>query len=115
MYQSFTSKMKGSTINENYTRKASQIDFLNIEEMHIPRKIRSAEMMKYYTPSWLAVIGLIASALASLQLPLFGLLLSKMFFVIMLPYDDPDFLETRNFWLLMFGILTIGMFTSSFI
>lgn len=90
-------------------------DFLDLDDVHIARKISSAEMMTYYTPKWLGFIGIFASTLASLQLPLFGLLLSKMFFVLMLDITDPDYIDIRNYWVLMFGILTIGMFVSSFV
>jgi hypothetical protein len=34
------------------------------------------EIMEYYTPTWLAVAGFCASVVASLNLPLFGFVLS---------------------------------------
>lgn len=106
----------GSIVQRNDSKKNSQIiDFLDIENMHIARKISSREMMTYYTPCWLGVIGIVASMLASLQLPLFGLLLSKMLFVLMLDINDPEFVTQRNFWISMFGVLTVGMFVSSFV
>lgn len=40
------------------------------------RDIKLTEMMKYYTPAWLAGVGLFASVLAAFQLPLFGYILS---------------------------------------
>jgi hypothetical protein len=47
------------------------------------RKISGREIMKYYTPRWMALLGLVASILASAQLPMFGFILSKMVFVLM--------------------------------
>jgi hypothetical protein len=47
------------------------------------RKISGREIMRYYTPRWLAVVGLISSIFASAQLPMFGFILSKMVFVLM--------------------------------
>jgi hypothetical protein len=45
--------------------------------------------MKDYKPTSLAVYGFIASTFASLQLPLFGLVLSKYIFILALPGDIP--------------------------
>ena len=39
-------------------------------------RVSATELMRYYTPTWLVVIGLISSAIASVQLPVFGYLLS---------------------------------------
>jgi hypothetical protein len=47
------------------------------------RKISGREIMQFYTPRWLALIGLFSSILASAQLPMFGFILSKMIFVLM--------------------------------
>jgi hypothetical protein len=41
--------------------------------------------MKDYKPTSLAVYGFIASTIASLQLPLFGLVLSKYIFILAIP------------------------------
>lgn len=38
-----------------------------------------------------------------------------MVFVLMIDPSDPKFVELRNFWVGMFGVLTVGMFLSSFI
>ena len=45
------------------------------------------EMMKYYSPMWMAYGGLFASFIASLSLPLFGFVLSRYVFLIALPID----------------------------
>ena len=71
--------------------------------------------MKYYTPTWLAVVGLIASVVAALQLPVFGFLLAKMVFTLMIPIDDPTFVTERDFWVTMFGLLCVGIFVSTYI
>jgi len=71
--------------------------------------------MAYYTPTWLAVVGVLASICASVQLPMFGFLLSKMVFVLMISYDDPQFAIQRDFWIIMFGVLCTGIFTFTFI
>lgn len=38
-----------------------------------------------------------------------------MLFVLMMDVNDPQFVEQRNFWIAMFGVLTVGMFVSSFV
>jgi hypothetical protein len=45
--------------------------------------------MIYYKPVWLAIVGVIASIGSAVQLPVFGFLLSKMVFVLMLDITDP--------------------------
>ena len=70
--------------------------------------------MSYYTPKWLAVVGLVASVGASAQLPVFGFLLSKMVFVLMEPFDDVNFKDDTNFWVGMFAILCCGIFIFTF-
>ena len=43
--------------------------------------------MKYYNPLWYAVAGLCASVIASLNLPLFGFVLSEFIFVLAKPIE----------------------------
>lgn len=38
-----------------------------------------------------------------------------MVFVLMIPIDDPRFVEQRNFWVSMFAVLCGGMFLFTFI
>ena len=40
------------------------------------RDIKLGEMMKYYTPRWMAVVGFLASIASAFQLPMFGFILS---------------------------------------
>ena len=54
------------------------------------RAISGRDIMKFYSPRWLAVVGIIASIGASAQLPIFGFLLSKMTFILM-DTDKTDF------------------------
>jgi len=49
-----------------------------------------SEIMSYYSPKWLAVVGFIASVFAAFQLPMFGFVLSKYIFVFAL---DPTSAE----------------------
>lgn len=49
------------------------------------REVTYSEIMKDYKPTSLAVAGFIFSTIASLQLPLFGLVLSKYIFILALP------------------------------
>lgn len=88
---------------------------LDLDKVTGIKKVGAKEIIKYYTPTWLAWIGIICSCLASLQLPMFGLILSKMVFVLMIDPTDPEFLKLRNFWVSMFAVLTVGIFFSSFI
>ena len=46
------------------------------------REITYGEIMKYYKPFWYAVAGFCASVIASLNLPLFGFVLSEFIFVL---------------------------------
>ena len=43
-------------------------------------------MMKYYSPKWVAVVGMIASIIAAFSLPLFGYILSNYVFVLSLKH-----------------------------
>jgi hypothetical protein len=77
------------------------------------RKISGQEIMKFYTPRWMALLGLFASILASAQLPMFGFILSKMVFVLM---DQSETFESdRDFWTIMFGVLCAGIFISTYL
>jgi len=71
--------------------------------------------MPFYKPKWLVVLGLINSAIASVQLPIFGYLLSKMVFSLMKDPKSQEFIDDRNFWTWMFMIMCIGLFISTFI
>lgn len=46
------------------------------ESQPVYRSISGRDIMKFYSPSWLAVVGILASIGASAQLPVFGYLLS---------------------------------------
>ena len=52
-------------------------DFFEEELKPIPR----SQIMKYYKPKWLIGVGIISSMISSIQLPVFGFLLSKMVFL----------------------------------
>ena len=53
------------------------------------REITYGEIMKYYSPINYAVFGFCASVVASLNLPLFGLVLSKFIFLLAEPTTTP--------------------------
>lgn len=76
-------------------------------------------MMTYYEPKWMAVVGFGASVLASLQLPMFGFILSQFVFVIALPVDTAseisEFKSERDKWSLIFLGLVIGIGLSTFV
>lgn len=83
------------------------------------RDVPLKEMMKYYTPRWMAVVGLFASVVSAFQLPMFGYILSQFVFVLALPLDTPDqiadFSHQRNVWTWAFIGLVIGIGLSTFV
>ena len=46
------------------------------------REVKLREMMKYYTPRWMAFVGLLASIASAFQLPMFGFILAQYVFVL---------------------------------
>ena len=77
------------------------------------RDISSKEIMSYYKPKWLVIVGIISSIGASAQLPIFGYLLSQMVFI--LDNEDKDSRSETNFWVLMFMILCLAIFIFTFL
>lgn len=75
--------------------------------------------MQDYSPMWMAVVGSIASVFASLQLPLFGYILSQYVFVLDLPVntdaEKAEFKSQRDMWTLIFVGLCIGIGLSSYV
>lgn len=82
------------------------------------REIKLAEMMKYYTPRWMAVVGFLASIASAFQLPMFGFILSQYVFVLAMPTDTTDeraaFEHERDVWTWAFIGLVFGIGLSSF-
>jgi len=74
--------------------------------------------MQYYKPMWYAVAGFLASCIASLNLPLFGFVLSEFIFVLALPIETDqemqEFKDARNFWTIMFLTLCICIGVSTY-
>lgn len=56
----------------------SDVDASDSEEEDEPVTVR--QLMAYYKPTWLAVVGLVCSLIVSGHLPVFGFLLSKIVF-----------------------------------
>ena len=52
-----------------------------------PAEIKLSEMMRYYTPQWMAVAGFVASVVCAFTLPMFGYILSQYVFVLALPVE----------------------------
>lgn len=69
--------------------------------------------MKYYSPAWMAIVGFLSSIVASLQLPLFGFILSRYVFVLALDPQSEEFRSEANKWALIFFGLCIGIGLSS--
>jgi len=79
--------------------------------------------MKYYTPKWMAIAGLVASFFAAGQLPIFGYIFANMVFTLNRlqlategNYNQGTLSEVesdRNFWIGMFFILCFGIGLSS--
>ena len=67
------------------------------------RKIGMATIMTYYKPKSFAVFGVFVCVVSAFGFPMFGYLLSEIFFVLMRNPDDPEFNADRNFWLLVFS------------
>ena len=61
------------------------------------RDITLTEMMSYYSPPWLAWVGVLASVLTSTNLPCFGLVLSRYVFILSMPYEGWTEAEKENF------------------
>ena len=82
------------------------------------RDVPLKEMMRYYTPRWMAVVGILASVVSAFQLPMFGYILSQYVFVLALPIDTPDeikeFGHQRDVWTWAFVGLVFGIGLSSF-
>lgn len=82
------------------------------------RDVPLKEMMRYYTPRWMAVVGILASVVSAFQLPMFGYILSQYVFVLALPIDTPDeikeFSHQRDVWTWAFVGLVLGIGLSSF-
>lgn len=72
--------------------------------------------MAYYKPKYLAVIGVIASVLISLSLPMFGYILSRMVFTLMKKYPNMDeYIAAKNEWIMYFVILVVFIFVFTFL
>lgn len=82
------------------------------------REIKLQEMMRYYTPRWMAVVGLLASIASAFQLPMFGFILSQYVFVLAMQHDTPqerqDFETQRDIWTWAFIGLVFGIGLSTF-
>jgi ATP-binding cassette subfamily B (MDR/TAP) protein 1 len=70
--------------------------------------------MQDYAPKKLAVIGFIASIAASMQLPIFGYVLSQFIFVL-LENNPVSFKRQRDLWTLVFVLLCLGIGISAYI
>ena len=75
--------------------------------------------MRYYSPKWVAVVGMIASIIAAFSLPLFGYILSNYVFVLSLNHTKPEDLEyydsERDKWTWAFIGLVFGIGISAFV
>lgn len=99
-------------------QQISQVNFDDDEEIQVLpgeenfREIPYHEIMKYMTPKYLQPIGMIASFLASLSLPMFGYILSQYMFLLA-NASESYYREEANNWALAFmGLcLLIGLTT----
>lgn len=75
--------------------------------------------MRYYSPKWVAVVGMIASIVAAFSLPLFGYILSNYVFILSLDTTEGPDLEyyeyERDKWTWAFIGLVFGIGISAFI
>ena len=118
-------KLSGKTLptERSYSELSlgSQASF-DDEGQHIKphyRDITLTEMMKYYTPQWMAVVGFFASVASAFQLPMFGYILSQYVFVLALPVssaaDKAAFDSARDTWTWAFIGLVLGIGLSTFV
>jgi ABC-type multidrug transport system fused ATPase/permease subunit len=70
--------------------------------------------MSYYRPMWITVIGCLISFVVSFGWPVYGLIYSKMLFVMFASFM-PTYLHDRNFWMGMFLLLVILLGITYFI
>ena len=74
--------------------------------------------MRYYTPRWMAVVGLLASLASAFQLPMFGFILAQYVFVLSMPVGTEEelaaFVHERDVWTWAFVGLVLGIGLSSF-
>lgn len=91
--QSITQQKRTVSIRSDNSATPSEMDlFQTTEDINanpVYREVTYQEIMKDYKPTSLAVYGFIASMIASLQLPLFGLVLSKYIFILAIPGYQP--------------------------
>ena len=71
-------------------------------------------IMSYYKPAGFAFLSLIASVVLAFHMPLYGLILSKIIFVMLKPNSD-DFIKNRDFWCGMLLVLAAATFVFIFI
>ena len=90
----------------------SDVDESDSEEEE--EQVTVVQLMEYYKPTWLAVVGLLCSLIVSSHLPIFGFLLSKMVFT-MMDFPSDDFEEHCYFWVWMFLASCIGLFVFTYI
>ena len=72
--------------------------------------------MRYYTPRWMAVVGLLASLASAFQLPMFGFILAQYVFVLSMPVGTEEelaaFVHERDVWTWAFvvglAVVTVG-------
>lgn len=83
------------------------------------REISIAEIMKYYHPTWMAFVGLLASIAAAFQLPMFGYCLSQFVFVLSMDVgtheEDIAFTQERDKWTWIFIALCFGIGLSTYV
>ena len=85
LYQKQLSNTISMKSSERSKLSQSLIGSMHEKAKPVFREVTYSEMMQLYQPKWLAVVGSIASVFASLQLPLFGFVLSQYIFLLALP------------------------------
>jgi ABC-type multidrug transport system fused ATPase/permease subunit len=76
------------------------------------KEVSIARIMSYYNPKWLAYLGFVTSGINAFAFPIFGLIFSKILFIMMVP-SDPNYKSNRDFWCGMFLLESclIGLFS----
>lgn len=71
-------------------------------------------IMSYYSPKWMAALGILVSVITSFSFPVYGMIYAKLLFVFMTPFLS-NYAEERDYWCGLFLALVVGIGIFSFL